>query len=127
MYVGSKEWANPRRAIDYYETVVRTMGGLEVTSSFARLFLIPGADHCEGGEGAWAVDWLTYLENWVERDEAPNRVIGAHLRNGKIESPYPLDENLVDFTRPQFPYPLWAKYNGRGDPTNAENFSAARP
>jgi Tannase and feruloyl esterase len=128
MYVGSKEWANPRRAIDYYETVERTMGGREATRDFARLYVIPGANHCGGGEGAWAVDWLTYLENWVERGEAPDQVIGAHVPGGRAELQYPLNKHVtVDFTRPIYPYPLWAKYIGRGDPNKAENFGAAGP
>ncbi len=46
----------PLRTIDYYETVGRVIGGREPTVSFARLFMVPGRDHCGGGTGAAAAD-----------------------------------------------------------------------
>ena len=42
-----------------------------------KLYLVPGMDHCSGGEGAFAVDWLTPLERWVERGEEPGALRGG--------------------------------------------------
>lgn len=126
LYVGWNEWSLPKRAIDYYDTVERTMGGPANTQDFFRLFMIPGADHCTGGEGPFAVDFLTYMEAWVERDQAPDMMIGAHVSEANPWTlRYPLPpETAVSFTRPLYPYPLWAKYRGTGDPSKAENFKA---
>ena len=42
--------------------------------------LIPGMDHCSGGAGAFAIDYDAYLEAWVEKGQAPDRMIGAHVK-----------------------------------------------
>jgi Tannase and feruloyl esterase len=96
------------------------MGGPKATQDFYRLFAIPGMNHCGGGEGVSAFDYLSYLEAWVERGEAPDVMIGTHLRG---PSRAPLDPAAsVTFTRPVYPYPLHAKYKGTGDPNDAANF-----
>jgi len=72
-------WADPlvtpQRTLDYYAAVRATMGGAESTARFARLFMLPGVDHCglQPGPGAQAIEFdpLPALEAWVERDEAP--------------------------------------------------------
>lgn len=46
--------------------VEKTMGGRTATQELFRLFIIPGMDHCTGGDGPFAVDYLSYLEAWVE-------------------------------------------------------------
>ncbi|MBI4501185.1 MAG: tannase/feruloyl esterase family alpha/beta hydrolase [Gemmatimonadetes bacterium] len=125
-------WADqsdiPSDAIDYYEMAERTMGGRAATQQFFRLFLIPGMNHCWGGEGAFAIDYLSYLEAWVERGQAPDVMIGAHL-TGEPGPAYkfPLDQSKVSFTRPVYPYPLQARYQGTGDPNNAANFRPVGP
>ena len=119
----------PQLAIDYYQTVQRTMGGPEATGRFARLFMLPGAHHCRYGEGGGEVDWLTALENWVERGQAPDQVIayrmkqepypsapiaGSTVRNLLIPR-HPLPADSVDRARPVFAYPGVARYRS-GDP-----------
>ena len=123
----------PRSTIDYYETVERTMQGRVATRSFIRLFAIPGMDHCGFGDGAYAVDWLSALETWVEKGQAPDKLISSHVRLDDIKFPddfaklerrieFPLDPAMVQFTRPVFPYPTRAKYKGSGDSNDAANF-----
>ncbi|MGC2402144.1 MAG: tannase/feruloyl esterase family alpha/beta hydrolase [Acidobacteriaceae bacterium] len=118
----------PGAAFDYYETVEKTMGGAKATQEFYRLFAIPGMNHCGGGDGASVVDYLGYLETWVERGRAPDVMIGAHL-SGSSRAPHkmPLDPATpVTFTRPVYPYPLHAKYKGSGDHNDAANFEPAQ-
>lgn len=121
-------WADqsdiPADAIDYYETTERTMGGRAVTQNFFRLFMVPGMNHCTGGNGAFAIDYLSYMEAWVERGEAPDVMIGAHLtsRNRADWSKFPSDPAQVSFTRPVYPYPIRAIYQGTGDPNDAASF-----
>ena len=68
----------PAPTLDYYQTVQRTMGGAAQTSAFARLFMIPGMEHCSGGDGAWAINYVDAMTRWVERGEAPKSLRGVH-------------------------------------------------
>jgi hypothetical protein len=122
----------PAGQVDYYETVERTMGGRSQTQAFFRLFMVPGMNHCTGGDGAFAIDYLTYLEAWVERGKAPDVMIGAHVLGTtwgqSLKLTFPLDRDTpIGFTRPVYPYPLRAKYKGAGDPNDAANFESVQP
>jgi feruloyl esterase len=122
----------PGAIFDYYETVEKTMGGRAATQDFFRLFTIPGMNHCGGGDGVFAFDYLSYMEAWVEQGRAPDVMIGAHVKDlgeyGRYGLKTPLDSNTpVSFTRPVYPYPLHAEYKGSGDPNRAENFRPALP
>lgn len=100
--------------IDYYEEV----GALDVhVRDYARLFMMPGVSHCSGGPGPDSVDWIDTLEAWVERGEAPERIV-ATKRN---------EDGHVVMTRPLCPYPLVARWDGSGDPDNAASFSCVEP
>jgi len=141
----------PWAGIDYYETVEKTMGGRVATQKFARLFVVPGMNHCTGGDGPFAIDYLTALEKWVEKGLPPgqepkpgqerNDLIGAHLNLSWDDAvrhlKFPLDPAVYDlhhpgpdksvkFTRPIYPYPQWAKYTGKVDKdrNKAENFES---
>ena len=107
----------PDQAIDYYETTERTMGGRAATQDFFRMFIIPGALHCRGGEGPDSVDFLSYIEAWVEQGKAPDAMTGSR----------PNGSGGVAFTRPIYPYPKYAKYKGSGDPKDAANFQPVNP
>lgn len=45
--------------------------------SYARLFLVPGMNHCAGGPATDRFDMLTALENWVEKGAAPDAVVAT--------------------------------------------------
>lgn len=121
----------PMNSVDYYETVERTMGGRGRTQEFFRLFMIPGMQHCFGGGGAFAIDYISAMEDWVERRIAPDRLTGAHLEGRHDASSmirrFPMDAASTLFTRPVFPYPGLARYKGSGDPDDAASFEAVMP
>jgi len=113
----------PENSIEYFESVVRTIGGarndpraLQKTKEFYRLFMIPGMQHCAGGPGTSRFDALTALEDWAEKNQAPEQMTGSHLTSGK-----------VDRTRPICAYPMEAKYKGAGSTDEAGNFTCALP
>jgi hypothetical protein len=125
MYHG---WADPVippiGTIAYYEAVVATMGGIEKTQDFFRLFLVPGMDHCSGANdialrgfpvksiGLDDFDALGALEKWVEKGIAPDEIMASgHSLEGEAHS------------RPLFPYPLYARYIGV-DPNDPDSFEA---
>jgi pimeloyl-ACP methyl ester carboxylesterase len=96
-------------AIGYYEAVQKEMGGLEKTEEFARLYLIPGLAHCIGGSAQTKFDVFTPLIEWVERDTAPEEIV---VTQGNSETR----------TRPVYPYPTVARYEGLGNPDEASSF-----
>jgi pimeloyl-ACP methyl ester carboxylesterase len=119
----------PLPSVDYYETMTRTMGGAQPTRAFARLFMVPGMDHCSGGAGAYAINYMGALTDWVEGGQAPEKLIGFHPKPDteldffSVDLPRLKPEDF-EFSRPHFAYPATARYRGKGDPSQAENFVA---
>lgn len=111
-------WADPAIApqttINYYESVVAAMGASDKVQDFARLFMVPGMSHCNGGDGPFDFKELSALEQWIEEGKAPDRIIAAHLTDSTPARP--------DRTRPLCPYPRVAKYKGSGSTDEAFNF-----
>jgi hypothetical protein len=103
-------------SIGYYDGVTKFMGGRKQTEEFFRLFLVPGVHHGGGGPGLTEFDALTALENWVERGQAADKLIASRATNGVMER-----------SRPVFPYPILARYSGKGDPKRADNFVPFNP
>jgi feruloyl esterase len=117
MYHGWSDQAiSPGNSINYYTSVVTTMGGAEKTQQFLRLFMVPGMQHCQGGPGPNSFDALTALERWRENGAAPDHLIAAHSTSGAIDN-----------SRPLCPYPQVAVYKGAGNTTDAGNYSCANP
>jgi hypothetical protein len=106
-------WADPHispiNTIAYHEAVERTMGKGRA-AAFERLYLLPGVDHCAGGEGPSLVDLLTPVMDWVEKGAAPDAIL--------TRSPGPASR-----TRPVYAYPALARYSGKGDPNDASSYS----
>ena len=114
-------------SINYYESVVSRKGGLAKTADFYRLFLVPGMGHCMG---AYDVDWIEALDQWVEHGKAPARVIGHRLpppagpppANGGPPPPaVPVPQSTA--SRPICAYPDMARYDGAGSADAAGSFS----
>jgi feruloyl esterase len=101
----------PEATVEYFEKVKTQMGGGAETAQWVRLFMVPGMNHCGGGEGPNVFSMTSALEQWVEEGKAPEQILASHLTAGK-----------TDRTRPLCPYPKTAHYNGTGDPNDAGNF-----
>jgi len=117
MYDG---WADqliaPQNGVNYYTSVVSKMGGLQKTQQFARLFMVPGMKHCQGGVGPTDFDPLTAVEKWREQGTAPTKIIASKSVAGKVVE-----------TRPLCPYPQAAIYKGSGDTNTAASFVCGNP
>ena len=126
LYHGTTDGMIPyRNSINYYNSLVKQLGA-QTVEDHVRLYLVPGMDHCSGGEGPFDVDWLTALEDWSEEGKAPGALTGSHPAEipGMFGAP---GRPSKPFTRPVCPYPQAAKYNGSGLPADAANFSCAVP
>ena len=90
--------------------------GRRRTETFERLYLLPGVYHCSGGEGPSLVDLLTPVIDWVEKGVAPDAVIARSPGARKAAR-----------SRPVFPYPAPARYDGKGDPNEASSYVRGAP
>ncbi len=93
----------------------------------ARLYLVPGMNHCSGGPATDQFDLLTPLIRWVEQGEPPTQVV-ASVRGpsnpGGANADLPSGWSS-DRTRPLCAYPSVAVYQG-GDIERAESFACNR-
>jgi len=94
--------------IKYYKTLEQNDKDLR---SYARLFLLPGVLHFEGGTGPDKADWIKLITDWVEKNEGPERVIVSKITGQKIV-----------MTRPVYPFPKKVKYDGTGNPDQESSF-----
>ena len=131
LYHGWDDPAIPAlNTVNYYEEVQAKLGRAE-TASFARLYMVPGMQHCGGGPGPdnFGQSWTWQaadpghniriaLEEWVEKDIAPATIIATKAAAGDEQGP-------AIMTRPLCPYPQSARYKGSGDPNRAESFVCA--
>ncbi len=109
-------WADPliyaEGTIDYFNRVLKQMGGAEKTAPFVRLFMAPGVGHCAGGAGPNPTGQFDAVVRWVEEGKPPV-TLDAVSRDSA---------GKVIRSRPLCQYPLVARYKGRGSTDEAANF-----
>jgi feruloyl esterase len=109
MYHGwADEIVPSESSVRFYEAATALSG--PSLSSSVRLFMIPGAHHCEAG-----FDMMPYLEAWSEQGQAPDRVINTTQVNSNTT------------TRALCPWPQTAMYNGSGSTSDASSFTCRTP
>jgi len=120
-------WADaevpPQFTADFYEALAKKSGGIATVQEFARLFMVPGMDHCgaqTGGPGisATGIDPLSALEQWVEEGNAPAELVATKTAPSS---------NQTLWRRPVCAYPKMARYIGAGDPASASSFACMGP
>ena len=105
-------WADPAlNAVSTLNYYTRVQAHDPASSTFTRLYLLPGVEHCNGGSGPDRVEWLTAIAEWVEQGKAPARLMSSKMADGKTVR-----------TRPVCPYPQRAVYNGTGSTDDEHNF-----
>ncbi|HVW84325.1 MAG TPA: tannase/feruloyl esterase family alpha/beta hydrolase, partial [Bryobacteraceae bacterium] len=113
-------WSDPQippmHSVEYFESVLREMGGVGKTQDSYRLFMAPGMNHCGGGPGPNQFNAMAALERWRESGIPPDRIVASHVTN-----------NRVDMTRPLCPWPATARYKGSGSIRDAGNFVCKLP
>jgi hypothetical protein len=141
-------WADyaipPRSSIKYYENVVAAAGGVKKIENFYRLYMVPGTEHCGGGPGPTtflgpfqiqpSVDgaehsivssdpshnMITALEAWVERGDAPDKIIATKYVDDK-------PQKGTSRTWLLCPYPKHAKWTGKGSTNHSSAYTCEQP
>jgi feruloyl esterase len=124
---------SPWNTVAYYKSVAQEMGEKKV-ELFARLYMIPGMEHCSAGPGASAFGQFGMetakgpkyglfdsLQEWVEKGAPEEDVVATK---------YTVDARgagKAAMTRPLCAYPKVAKYKGTGDSNDAESFACVAP
>ena len=89
--------ASPGAQLDYYQAVIDRLGRAKV-DAFARLFVIPQANHGLGGNGIPNIyDRVGLLIDWVEHNKAPAKRVTL-TGSGR--------------SMPMCSYPAYPKYTG---------------
>ncbi len=122
---------SPWNSIAYYGSVQKAMSPA-VASSFVRLYMAPGMEHCAGGPGPAAFGQLGIpttggpkfgvfdaLVDWVEKDVPAGQVVATKYATGE-------GAPRVLMTRPLCPYPAIARYKGTGDTNAASSFACRK-
>jgi hypothetical protein len=146
----SDQHISPLNSIAYYRAMEDVMGEKKV-KEFTRFYLFPGGYHCSGGDGPFSFALLSSIMSWVETGKAPYGLVANHTVGGqdgrggsregraagaadaaggqaaKGREGAPPSMGQVDRSRPVFPYPLVARYSGKGSIDDAANFVAEMP
>ncbi|WP_210748041.1 tannase/feruloyl esterase family alpha/beta hydrolase [Actinomadura latina] len=96
LHGSADELVSHRSTSDYYRRVIAT-AGIGQTQNSLRYYLIPGVNHANFGDVAFAGTWdsLSALERWAEEGRPPVRPVATDGRDGR--------------TRPLCEYPRWPK------------------
>jgi len=85
---------------------------------FARLFAVPGMNHCSKGPSTDQFDMLSAIVDWAERGNAPNEILATvSAANKEVPTDW-----RPQRTRPLCPWPKIARYVG-GDKEKADSFA----
>ena len=103
--------------LEWYRELIARSGGLRETRKFARMFFVPGMNHCGGGPSTSQFDAFAAVADWVEKGDAPESLIGT----APAGTPWP------GRTRPLCAYPEQARYKGEGSVEEAVSFSCETP
>ncbi|HEY6455499.1 MAG TPA: tannase/feruloyl esterase family alpha/beta hydrolase [Steroidobacteraceae bacterium] len=106
----SDQGLSPLDTVSWYEHLAPSSPG--AVRDWARLFLVPGMTHCAGGPATDQFDTLTAIVDWVEKGQAPERIVAR-------------GDSFPGVTRPLCAYPQVARYGG-GDAHRAASFQCRR-
>ncbi|KAF4624789.1 hypothetical protein G7Y89_g13380 [Cudoniella acicularis] len=101
----------PKGTRHYYDAVTAVTPDVH---DFYRVFEVPGLGHCYGGNGGQPTAVFDAMRAWVENGTVPN-TLPISFR----------DANGTENHRILCPYPQKARFDGTGNPVDAESFKCA--
>ncbi|MBT2523479.1 tannase/feruloyl esterase family alpha/beta hydrolase [Arthrobacter sp. ISL-28] len=109
------EVITPWGPLEYFQDVLREMGGVEATRDYVRFFLAAGDGHSHMtlGPGISLAAGMRALMAWVEDGVAPEVIDGEK---------FDLSVERITQTQPIYPYPYAPRYTGGGDPLDGSSY-----
>jgi hypothetical protein len=113
-------------SLQFHDALLPTLTPQQATAQY-RLFMVPGMDHCGGGEGASSFDTIGTIDQWATTGVAPERIVAT--RPTAVGGPPNVAQGRErpPLSRPLCPYPQYARYNGTGDPAHESSFTCVAP
>lgn len=112
---GSDPAISYKGSVEYYQGLITSQGGQAAVDGFARFYVAPGVNHCNGGQGPDQADLLAALDAWVDKSAPP-----GNLFISKVFA------DTVLLSRPLCRYPQYPRYVGPANDIEAakraENF-----
>jgi feruloyl esterase len=97
----------PSNSVNYYQSVVKATRNAR---DAVRLFMVPGMNHCGGGDGTTFFDMVAAVDKWVATKTAPASIPASRIGGPAVR------------TRPLCAFPTVATYKGTGSTDEAANF-----
>ena len=113
-------------ALRFHDGLAPTLSAQQAASQY-RLFMVPGMDHCSGGEGVSSFDTLGALDEWTTSGRAPDRILATRPTQPGGPPGAPAQPPRDPMTRPLCPWPQYARYDGVGNPQEAASFTCVAP
>ena len=118
-------WADaaitPFGTIQYYRDIQQKMGTKEA-QRFVRLFMAPGMMHCSDGPGPSTFDAVAAVDQWRQKDEAPETLLAAKYADSPAATLTGASPGEPLITRPLCAYPRVAHWTGKGSSDKVENY-----
>jgi len=121
LYTGSADpGVQPAGITGFIDRLV-AQHGRERAEAFSALFLVPGMQHCRGGEATESFDALGALVAWVEQGTRPQRLLARPAPGSALH------RSRETLTRPLCAYPRHARWDGQGPTDRADSFICTEP
>jgi hypothetical protein len=104
---------------NWYDAFNRNHNGRAI--EFARLFPVPGMNHCQSGPTTEQFDMLSALVDWVKNGRAPQAVVATACPGINPNVTVNWQTDGKPRSRPLCPYPQIATYRGSGYVNDAAN------
>jgi hypothetical protein len=113
-------------SLRFHAGLTPTLSAQQRASQY-RLFMVPGMDHCGGGEGASQFDTLGTIDEWATTGKAPETILASRPTAAGGFPGAPPAPPREPLSRPLCAYPAYAEYKGQGDRNDAASFRCVAP
>jgi feruloyl esterase len=121
IYTGTQDHGvQAKGVVRLYEKLIKRYGQ-KSTDDMSAIFLVPGMNHCRGGETTEKFDPLGAIVKWVENEERPERLVAGVVKGSQLYLDQP------NLTRPLCAFPKFPKWNQKGNPQSHESFECVAP
>ncbi|HEY6815268.1 MAG TPA: tannase/feruloyl esterase family alpha/beta hydrolase [Croceibacterium sp.] len=112
--------------LKFYDGLRPTLSADQAANQL-RLFMVPGMDHCGGGEGASQFDTLGTIDEWATTGRTPDLIHASRPTAASGLPGAPPAAPRAPLSRPLCAWPAYAEYKGEGDANAEASFRCVTP